>query len=259
MKTVNQYLDEIKARYGLPSDYAVAKLLKISPANVTGYRKGKSGFDDERALIVAELLEIDPVIVLADMNAMRTKCPAARDVWERVARSTAAAVFAVFLAVFVFAGVPSPAQAATALQALEHCLLCQIGMRFSWRRRQLRGHFVRLLLALGLAAPGAATASDWTHADTLRETAYQLTAAMDWAQTRQIAKPGDRWQEGNPFLGAEPSGAHINKWFAAGAVAHAVISYALPPEYRRAWQYASIAFEGGFVAHNIQAGVRLEW
>src|SRR3569833_1258388 len=96
MKTVNQYLDEIKARYGLPSDYAVAKLLKISPANVTGYRKGKSGFDDERALIVAELLEIDPVIVLADMNAMRTKCPAARDVWERVARSTAAAVLPCF-------------------------------------------------------------------------------------------------------------------------------------------------------------------
>src|SRR3569833_2640912 len=91
MKTVNQYLDEIKARYGLPSDYAVAKLLKISPANVTGYRKGKSGFDDERALIVAELLEIAPVIVLADMIAMWINCPAARGGGGRGARGAAAA------------------------------------------------------------------------------------------------------------------------------------------------------------------------
>src|SRR3569833_2601717 len=210
MKTTVDYLDEIKTRLSLPSDYALAKRLNIQPGHVAGYRKGRSNFDDAMALRVAALLEIDPLVVLADMNAARTKCPAARDIWERVARSTAAAVFAVFLAVFVFAGVPSPAHAASALQIIEHCLLCQIGMRFSWRRRQLRGHFVRLLLALGLAAPGAATASDWTHADTQRETAYQLTAAMDWAQTHQNTKPNNKKQKKNPNHNTKPNNAHIN-------------------------------------------------
>lgn len=114
-------------------------------------------------------------------------------------------------------------------------------------------------MALAIIAPGAANADDWTRADTMREAAYQIVAAVDWAQTRSIARPDSGFDEINPFLGKKPSAAAVNTWFAAGAVAHAAISYALPPDYRRWWQYASLAFEGAFVAHNLRLGVRIDW
>lgn len=114
-------------------------------------------------------------------------------------------------------------------------------------------------MLLGLLVPSAATADDWTRADTAREITYQLIAAADWAQTRSIAKPNSGFDETNPFLGAKPSAAHVNKWFAAGAVAHAAVSYALPADWRRWWQWASISFEGGYVAHNARLGVKIDW
>lgn len=127
MKTVNEYLDAIKQRHALPSDYALARLLRVSPANVTGYRKGKSGFDDERCLIVADLLDIDPVSVLADMNAARTKCPEARKVWERVARACSTTA-AVFLVVFSMIGAQPAESAPNNLTSSNpnECLLCKI-------------------------------------------------------------------------------------------------------------------------------------
>ena len=84
MKTTCHFLDAIKSRYNLPSDYAAAGKLGITRSAVSSYRKGKSFFDDHTALTVATLLEIDPGIVLACAHAERARNDAERSAWTSI-------------------------------------------------------------------------------------------------------------------------------------------------------------------------------
>lgn len=83
MKTVD-YMDRVMREKGIPSDYALAKVLGVTKQTVSRYRLGITQFDDSVALRVAELLDIEPGIVLIDMHAERTKNDDVRSVWERV-------------------------------------------------------------------------------------------------------------------------------------------------------------------------------
>ncbi|HEY0877136.1 MAG TPA: DUF3693 domain-containing protein [Zeimonas sp.] len=109
MRTV-EYLDALRKRLHLPSDYAVSKVLNCSRAAVSAYRHGERAFDDTTALRVADLLELPPARVLADMAAERAKDAKVRAVWQRIASSAAAVVLG--LVVGQFAG-PAPASAST--------------------------------------------------------------------------------------------------------------------------------------------------
>lgn len=81
MKTTLQYIDAIKLRHGIESDYAVAKLLGTSRQAVSKYRQGNTSFDDLTALHVAELLGVNPLEVIAAANAERAKNDDARRTW----------------------------------------------------------------------------------------------------------------------------------------------------------------------------------
>ncbi len=83
MKTV-EYMDAIMLRRRIPSDYALAKALGVTKQTVSRYRSGIGLFDDHVALRAAELLGIDPGIVLLDIYAERTKNDEVRNVWERI-------------------------------------------------------------------------------------------------------------------------------------------------------------------------------
>lgn len=83
MKTV-EYMDEIMRRKRIPSDYALAKVLGVTKQTVSRYRLGLSQFDDAVALRVAELMSVNPGLVLIDMHAERTKNDEVRSVWEKV-------------------------------------------------------------------------------------------------------------------------------------------------------------------------------
>lgn len=82
MRTTVDYLDALKAKLGLPSDYAAAKLLGVSRAACSRYRTGVSTFDDEVAFKVAELLEINPLEVIVSARAERAANEDARSRWE---------------------------------------------------------------------------------------------------------------------------------------------------------------------------------
>lgn len=118
MKTTVQYLDAVKRKLNLPSDYAAAKSLGITRAAVSKYRVGISGFDDLTAVRVAEILGLDPMEVIAASNAERSKDAAARAVWERLwgkatgvtVQRAAAAVAACAIGLAV---APSPAHSAS--------------------------------------------------------------------------------------------------------------------------------------------------
>lgn len=93
MQTTTQFLDAVKIKTGVDSDYALAKLLGVTRAAVSNYRHRpiSSGFSEAAALRVAELLEIDPAYVIACSLAQRAKRPAMRKLWEGVAKKVAGA------------------------------------------------------------------------------------------------------------------------------------------------------------------------
>lgn len=106
MMTTNDYLDAVARKFsrenGAPaSDYKLADLLRVRVQTIYRYRKEQNRFDEDVAIRVAELLGIDPAIVLLDTAAERTKCPEAREVWERLSKRVAGGVFAIFLSVLV--------------------------------------------------------------------------------------------------------------------------------------------------------------
>jgi transcriptional regulator with XRE-family HTH domain len=95
MKTAADFLDDLRAKHRLTSDYQVAKLLGMERQQVARYRKARSTFDDTTAARIAEFLEIDAAYVAACMNAQRAQTEKARAMWEKAAKvlgSTAAAV-----------------------------------------------------------------------------------------------------------------------------------------------------------------------
>lgn len=93
MKTTPEYLDALRARLDLPSDYALAKTLGITRQYLSRYRSGSTTFSDETAVKVAELLNIDPAAVLVDMHAERTRSTPAGAIWHALAQRIAAVLF----------------------------------------------------------------------------------------------------------------------------------------------------------------------
>lgn len=87
MKSV-EFLDQIKTAYSLDTDYKLGKLLGWTHTRISNYRKGRSRFDDATCEQVATMLHIDPLHVLAVVNAERTTSIKARTSWLRLAKET---------------------------------------------------------------------------------------------------------------------------------------------------------------------------
>lgn len=117
----------------------------------------------------------------------------------------------------------------------------------------------RLLCAGLLALSLPAHANDWTGTDTALEVAWQLAHAVDWGQTRYIAKHPQDFRELNPFLGEHPSVGRVNTYFALTGLAHYAISRYIPAPKRRVWQSVTIGFAVGTVAHNHSIGVKIDF
>ena len=83
------FLDAIKKKYAIKTDYPLSQILKISPSQISGYRTGQREFGEATCELVA--IEIDEPIeyLLAEIQAVRatrTKHEAALRRLGRVAR-----------------------------------------------------------------------------------------------------------------------------------------------------------------------------
>jgi transcriptional regulator with XRE-family HTH domain len=97
MKSTTEYLDEAKKRAGIESDYALAKRLGVTKAAISNYRQGISKMDDYTAAQIADLLEVDPLEVIAAANAEREKDEKKKDYWRKIFARCAAACVVFFL------------------------------------------------------------------------------------------------------------------------------------------------------------------
>lgn len=90
MKTTIQYLDAIKKKLDLPSDYAVAKALGVSREAVSGLRNGKTSMGIETAIRAGEILQIDGHAIYAHSQIERAKKPEIADFWLSISEKFSA-------------------------------------------------------------------------------------------------------------------------------------------------------------------------
>lgn len=134
MKTAADFLDALRQKHGLTSDYQVAKLLGLKPQQISTYRTGKHTFDDSMAATVAALLDVEPGYVAACMSAQRAQSDDARRMWEKVARKVGAGAALAVLVACTYALSPialnSEAQASDASSTL-YIMLNSAGILFA--------------------------------------------------------------------------------------------------------------------------------
>lgn len=95
------------------------------------------------------------------------------------------------------------------------------------------------------------------------EYVYWAAEAADCSTTLDI-KNHSNLIETNPVLGQHPSNGKIYSYCVGTMLLHSAITYALidgdvPKPLVNAWEWASIAVEAGFAAHNYSLGLRFKF
>jgi len=85
MKNTVEFLDAVKKKHGLTSDYQLAGKLGLSRAAISRFQQGKDFLGDETAIKVADLLDLDPSYVAACIHSERAKQPAVKAMWKHTA------------------------------------------------------------------------------------------------------------------------------------------------------------------------------
>ena len=85
MKTTVDFLNAVKSKYDLKSNYALAKKMGQTDTDVARWMKGKNTLGDEAAICVADLLDMDPAYVVTCVHAERAKTERERNVWFNIA------------------------------------------------------------------------------------------------------------------------------------------------------------------------------
>lgn len=129
MKTFQEYVEEIKKKHGLASNYAVAKALLIPVNNMGSMMAGKRQPPPIAAYRIADLLEIDPIEVIACIDYQYTKDEQHKEYikafFSRRMRDVAAVLLVVGISIL---GAGKEANASTLYNAngMEHkALLCE--------------------------------------------------------------------------------------------------------------------------------------
>jgi len=107
-----KYLDFLQEKTETGSDYAVSKLLGVSANRISNYRCGRSKFDDEMAVRVANALDIEPMEVIAAIKL--EYCKEKEDAkmagfWADTLKKTSATLSAAFLTIAMT--IPNQAEA----------------------------------------------------------------------------------------------------------------------------------------------------
>ncbi|HYC45363.1 MAG TPA: hypothetical protein VED01_07725 [Burkholderiales bacterium] len=102
MKTTIDFLDAVRARHGIRSDYQLAKFLGTTQPLVSAYRTGRARMGEDMCLKVAAALDLPAGYVLAVNAAERAKRTEVRKAWQGVARKLAGAALG-FIAAWLLA------------------------------------------------------------------------------------------------------------------------------------------------------------
>jgi len=86
----NEYLDAVKEKLSLPSDYALAKVFGVVTSSIIAYRGGRSAMGIEVSMKVGEILGVDGHKVYADGQIERAKNGAQSAFWKDISEKFSA-------------------------------------------------------------------------------------------------------------------------------------------------------------------------
>jgi hypothetical protein len=85
MKTIKNYIEQLKEQYQLDSYYKAMQFLEMDRQAWTNIQKG-SGISEKNAMRLAQALKIDPIEIMAVSNALKANTNEIRDVWLKLAK-----------------------------------------------------------------------------------------------------------------------------------------------------------------------------
>jgi transcriptional regulator with XRE-family HTH domain len=85
MQTVNELLDQVKARHGIASDYKLAFYLNVSQGTVQNWRHERSLPDSKAVTRIANELGLDVDVLLMEVESQRAGNDFTKAAWARIA------------------------------------------------------------------------------------------------------------------------------------------------------------------------------
>jgi hypothetical protein len=116
-----------------------------------------------------------------------------------------------------------------------------------------------LAIALSLFTTAAAAGEPWSTSERVLGTAALAALAIDWGQTRYIAKNPQSFHETNPILGRHPSVGRVDAYFAGAIIGTALLADALPSKWRGPFLAGVVVVELHYVNRNAALGIRVSF
>lgn len=85
MKTIEDYINELKDLYKLESYYKTMQFIGMDRQAWTKIQKG-GGINEKNAIRLAQALKIDPIEIMAVSNALKAANNEIRDIWLKLAK-----------------------------------------------------------------------------------------------------------------------------------------------------------------------------
>ena len=84
MSQTQQLIEQVRAKLEGATDYKIAQTLDLPTQRLSDYVKGKRSADNYACARIAEVLERDPLEVIAQVEAEAARSEAKRDYWRRI-------------------------------------------------------------------------------------------------------------------------------------------------------------------------------
>lgn len=110
MKTTLDYLNDVKAKTGAASDYALSKELGVSRQAISDLRLRNGHLSDETCLKVASILEIEPSEVILSIHFEKSKTDTVRSAYKTIFERLGGVAASVLIASSLMSS-PTPAKA----------------------------------------------------------------------------------------------------------------------------------------------------
>ena len=92
MKTLENYLDEVKEKLKIESDYQLSKEIKVTRQQISKIRSGNTAIGREKCVRIAAGLKIDPLEIIATVEAGKEKNPELRAIWVKLAKEKSSVI-----------------------------------------------------------------------------------------------------------------------------------------------------------------------
>lgn len=127
MKTFLEYVDEAQKKLGLDSDAAFSKHLGAQRTLVSNWKNDGKNPEDYYCILIAEILNIDPLEVIAAANHARAKDDEKKTWWENFRKQHVKTVVGVLLGLAIcfvgFSGATTVDLATATAVVFAYCVL----------------------------------------------------------------------------------------------------------------------------------------